>query len=101
MRSVASILRLCSVLLILLAAACSKKGDDMACPQQTAPNSSQQRLVQDGPGIPSDIGQDRSQGGNRDPLLNGTGSGSDDGSISDDGDDEADNEGRNKRGRLN
>lgn len=73
----------------------------MACPKQPSDSSSQQRLVQDGAGLPSDIVLDRPQGGNRDPLLNGTGSGADDGSISDDGDDEADNEGPNKRGRNN
>jgi hypothetical protein len=101
MRSVASILRLCSVLFILLATACSKKSDDMACPKASSDNSSQQRLVQEGFGVPSNIDPERPQGGNRDPLLNGSGSGADDGSISDDGDDEADNEGPNKRGRNN
>jgi hypothetical protein len=89
------------VLFIVLATACSKKGDDMACPKASDDNSSQQRLVQEGTGVPADIGSDRPQGGNRDPLLNGSGNSANDGSISDDGDDEADNEGPNKRGRNN
>lgn len=100
MRSVVPILRTFSVLLLVLATACSKKNDDMACPAKSA-EGTEQRLMENSTGIPADTGLDRPQGGNRDPLLNGTAGDASDGSISDDGDDEADNEGRNKRGRNN
>lgn len=95
-----SVLRTFSVLLLVLAAACSKKNDDMACPAKSE-EGTEQRLMQNGAGMPADTGLDRPQGGNRDPLLNGSTGEANDGSISDDGDDEADNEGPNKRGRNN
>lgn len=100
MKSSGVILRIWSVVLITLAVACTKRGDDHACPLKTEDGAGQ-KFVEDGSGIPADIAVDRPQGSNRDPLLNGIGGGNGDGSISDDGDDEADGEGSNKRGRNN
>lgn len=91
--------RMLMALAIMVAASCTKMGDDNACPAKAEDGDGVEqrqdlrqtgRVVTDGPGT-----------GMRSPTTNAGGGTPDGGSISDDGDDEADNEGPNKRGRNN
>jgi hypothetical protein len=99
MNLVGQILRASTLALLLVA--CNKAGDDNACPADVQEGTVRQTLMDQPPGSAGDLDAGGQSGGNRDPLLD-PGSGTpDNGTISDDGDDEADNEGPNKRGRAN
>ena len=83
-------------LAIVVAVSCTKMGDDNACPAKAEGDGIEQR--EDA----RENGQVVTHGtGMRSPTSNAGGGTPDGGSISDDGDDEADNEGPNKRGRNN
>lgn len=100
-RIMAFALRSCWAVLVLLAVACTKAGDDNACPARDGGSSTGQELLHKPAGGPVDADTGNPAGGCRNPLLNNGSTGQEGGSISDDGDDEADKEGPNKRGRNN
>ncbi len=85
------------LLLMVLSVGCSKKNDDRATPASTT-HGSVRSMTQPPVGVLV-MDPARPQGITRDPQL--TGAGTDEEGISDDGDDEADGEGSNKRPKPN
>lgn len=83
------------LLLVVLSVGCSKQHDDCAAPTNTADGAA--RMMMQVPAGSVEVDATRPQGVTRDPLT--LGAGSEDEGISDDGDDEADGEGSNKRAK--
>jgi hypothetical protein len=83
------------LLLMVLSVGCSKQNDDCAAPDNSTDGTA--RMMSQAPAGTVDVDPTRPQGATRDPLI--FGAGSEDEGISDDGDDEADGEGSNKRAK--
>jgi len=81
---------------MVLSVGCSKQHDDCAKPVATADGAA--KMMTEAPTGMVDVDPMRPQGVTRDPLT--LGAGSEDEGISDDGDDEADGEGSNKRAKT-
>ncbi len=85
------------LLLMVLSVGCSKQNDDCAKPAST--NDGGTKMMTEAPAGVGDVDVNRPQGVTRDPMT--LGAGTDEDGISDDGDDEADGEGSNKRPKPN